>query len=90
MAIPNGGKRDLITAVKMKQTGTLAGAWDLFLSIPKGGYSGLYIEMKALKGKLTDHQKEFQEANKNDYAFEVCHSLEEFQKSIEQYLNQPG
>lgn len=85
-AIPNGGKRDIVTAVKLKQQGTLSGAWDIFLSVPKQRYSGLFIEMKAGKNKLTENQVEFMEANKNDYLFRVCYSLEDFKREVNNYL----
>lgn len=85
-SIPNGGKRNAFEAHRMKLTGTLPGVWDLFLSVPKGRWHGLFIEMKALKGKLTELQIEFRKANEQDYRFEVCNSLETFEKVIEEYL----
>lgn len=60
-AIPNGGKRDKITAGKLKAEGVKAGVLDTFLPVPKpfqypheglgemvtATYNGLYIEFKA-------------------------------------------
>ena len=43
---PNGGSRNKAEAVKLKQMGVRAGVPDLHLPVPKGVYSGLYIEMK--------------------------------------------
>lgn len=86
VAIPNGGKRNVIEAVKLKRTGTLSGCWDLFLSVPYKGYSGLFIEMKVGKNVLTDNQISFMEANEEDYRFNVCYSLEQFQNVVREYL----
>lgn len=51
---PNGGKRHITTATRFKAMGTKAGFPDLFLFIPCGGYHGLFIELKAPKGKTKD------------------------------------
>jgi len=53
MAIPNGGKRDIATAKKLKDEGVLPGVPDLF--IPSWH---LWIEMKKPGGKLSPAQKE--------------------------------
>ena len=54
---PNGGKRHITTAMRFKAMGTLAGFPDLFLFIPKGGYHGLFIELKVKGGRTNDNQK---------------------------------
>ena len=61
-SIPNGGSRHIVTAVNLKAEGVLAGVSDLFLMIPKGEYHGMFIEMKAKAGKVSDSQKEFMAA----------------------------
>lgn len=86
-AIPNGGQRDKVVAAKMKLTGTLSGVWDLFLSVPRNGFSGLFIEMKHGKNKLTDNQAKFQSENAKDYAFEVVYNIDQFITAINNYLN---
>ena len=87
-AIPNGGSRNSIEAANMKRTGTLSGAWDLFLSVPKGNWSGMYIEMKRddKKAQLTPNQIAFQKANEAHYKFVVCRTIEQFMKEINSYL----
>ena len=40
---PNGGSRNKLEAVKLKQMGVKAGVSDLILPYPKGSYCGLYI-----------------------------------------------
>lgn len=86
-AIPNGGKRDAITAALLKKQGVLSGAWDLFLSVPSNGFGGLFLEAKAGKNTLTENQKAFRDANKHAYAFMEFRSVEEFLKCLKEYLN---
>src|ERR1017187_9201799 len=50
-AMPSGGLRDKITAGRMKAAGTKVGIPDIFLPVKRGGYSGLWIELKKVKGK---------------------------------------
>jgi len=74
-AIPNGGKRNIVTAVKLKKEGVKPGIADLFLPIPmehKGKiYHGLYVEVKvANRGRLSKDQKRFAaHCVKYDYFF---------------------
>ena len=56
-AIPNGGKRDKITAAKMMQEGQLSGIPDLSLPVARRGHHGMYIEMKAGKNTTSQNQK---------------------------------
>lgn len=71
-AIPNGGKRDIREAARLKKEGVKAGIPDIFLPVSKKQYEfiypsddepfetiqycGLYIEMKAGKNKPTKNQ----------------------------------
>jgi hypothetical protein len=57
-AIPNGGLRDARTAVTLQRTGVKSGVPDICLPVARGGYNGLYIEMKRQKGGvLSANQK---------------------------------
>ena len=47
--IPNGGLRAKTTAINLKLEGAKAGVWDIFVPIPKDGFSGMYIEMNELQ-----------------------------------------
>lgn len=59
-AIPNGGKRDAITASKLKAEGVKPGVADLCYPIPLQGYHSLWIEMKKPKvGRASLEQNEW-------------------------------
>lgn len=45
-AVPNGGKRNRVTAAIMKGLGVRAGVPDIEITLSASGYSGLHIEMK--------------------------------------------
>jgi len=56
LAVPNGGGRTIREGVKLKMEGVQAGVPDLHLPIARGGYFGLWLELKAKKGTLQDNQ----------------------------------
>ncbi len=86
-SIPNGEYRHIATAVKLKRSGVLAGVSDLFLMIPKNGYHGMWIEMKAKTGSVSDKQKEFMAAASSmNYLAVVCYGFDEAKKEITKYL----
>ncbi len=87
-AIPNGGKRNIREAVRLKSTGTLPGVADLFLMVGTSNYNGLFIEMKLPKTKQSELQNDFElKAKKENYQYIVCRSFDEFKTGIENYLN---
>lgn len=49
-AIPNGGKRDIITATNLKRTGVKPGVPDICLPVARNGFHALYIELKRVSG----------------------------------------
>lgn len=86
---PNGSARDLITGKRLKDEGVVAGVADLFLAVARGGYHGLFIEMKTEKGKQSPAQIEFQKrVEAQGYKYVVCRSLDEFMMVINEYLSQ--
>ena len=86
-AIPNGGIRNIRTAVKLKKEGVLAGVSDLFLMIPMNGYHGLWIEMKSIDGRVSNSQKEFMgAATLMGYPAIVCYGFEDAKNAINNYL----
>lgn len=86
-AIPNGGLRAKRTAITLKKEGAKSGVWDIFIPIPMNGYSGMYIEMKFGKNKLTENQIKFRENLEDYYLFMVFYDWKEAKESIENYLN---
>jgi hypothetical protein len=52
-AIPNGGYRHKAVAARMRAEGVEPGIPDIFVSVPKNGLCGLYIEMKSTDPKAT-------------------------------------
>ena len=86
---PNGGKRNAIEAAKFKAMGVRAGFPDLILCVARGGYHGLFIELKTAKGRQTENQKYFQKAlEAQGYKYEVVRSLDEFRQIITNYMNE--
>lgn len=54
--VPNEGKRSALQGARMRAEGLRAGVPDICLPVPRGGYSALYIELKAGRNKPTDDQ----------------------------------
>lgn len=87
--IPNGGKRDLRVAKKLKAEGVKAGVPDICLPVPRGNYHGLYIELKAGKNKTTENQDNWLDAlSANGYFTAVCYGWEAASREITKYLKQ--
>ena len=88
-SIPNGEYRHIATAVKLKRSGVLSGVSDLFLMIPKNGYHGMWLEMKAKTGSVSDKQKEFMAAASSmNYLAVVCYGFDEAKTAITKYLHE--
>ncbi len=87
-AIPNGGHRHITVARKLKAEGVKAGIPDICLPVARGGWHGLYIELKTRKGWQSKPQKAWQAALiKQGYRAEVCRGWEQACWMIEEYLN---
>lgn len=85
--VPNGGKRDIGTAKKLKSEGVKAGVPDIVLPVARGGYHGLYIELKVGKNKPTALQKEWLERLKQEgYYTTWCMGSKAAIQVIEDYL----
>lgn len=85
--VPNGGSRNKLEAVKLKQMGVRAGVSDLCLPYPKGIYCGLYIEMKYGTNRQQDSQKSFlNDMEKAGHYVATCYSADAAIKVLEKYL----
>ena len=58
--VPNGGSRHPAEAAKLERMGVVPGVSDLHLPVARGGFHGLWVEMKRQNGgKLSPAQKEW-------------------------------
>lgn len=90
-AVPNGGKRNALEAHNLKRQGVKAGVPDLMIPIAKGGYHGLFIEMKVGRNKPTDKQKEWLERlSRNGYKAVVCYGADAAIDTIDKYMGIGG
>lgn len=88
-AVPNGGRRDAVTAAKLKAEGVVSGVADLILLIPRREFGALLIEMKTPKGTQSASQKEWQKlVEEQGYRYIICRSLDDFMTKVEAYLNE--
>lgn len=86
-SIPNGGNRDRVTGFILKNEGMLAGVPDLFLAVARGGYHGMFIEMKTPAGKVRTSQTVVQEdLSGQGYKVVICKSYFEAKTTIEEYM----
>ena len=76
-----------MAALKCKKEGLTKGVADSFLMRAKNGFNGLYIEFKTKKGRLTQEQRNFiATATREGYKAEVVRSIDEFMKTVDEYL----
>lgn len=87
-AIPNGGSRDAREAHNLKLQGVLAGVPDICLPCARGGFHGLYIELKRKQGgRVSDAQGwMIKSLREQGYCAEVCNGWEEAAKLIVKYM----
>jgi len=88
--VPNGGKRSMATARRLKAEGVKAGVPDLCLPVARGGWHGLFIELKrAGGGRATEQQREWIGAlEKEGYRAVVCHGWEAAAEELARYLKE--
>lgn len=87
VAIPNGGSRNVIEAANLKKQGVKSGIPDLVLFVQNELMTGLFIELKVGRNKLTENQKKYFELlPKQGYQVEEVRSFDQFRTIIERYL----
>ena len=86
--IPNGGYRNLLEAAHLKALGVKAGLPDIHLPVARGGFHGLYIELKRPKGgRTTKEQREWLDALKEQgYLAAICPGCGEAAALLLEYL----
>lgn len=88
--VPNGGSRHQIEAARLKAQGVKPGVPDIFLPVPRGGYHGLYIELKRRDkrlSKISNAQKIWLTAlGGQGYKCLVCFGADEAEREITNYL----
>ena len=86
--IPNGGKRRKSEAARVKAMGVKAGVPDMFLPVPRGGFHGLFIELKAPNGVKSGNQDKWLKAlSAQGYSVHLCYGWEKASAVILEYLN---
>ena len=87
-AVPNGSKRDHVTAAKLKAEGVVPGVSDLIFLKQNARYGALLIEMKTPDGRQSETQKQWQSevTAGNEFKYVVCRSVDDFMNEINSYL----
>jgi hypothetical protein len=76
-----------VKRMKLAAMGVKPGVPDLFLPVSRGGYHGLWIEMKVGRNRPTVHQKGWIGALcEQGYRVRVCWSMESARDTILEYL----
>lgn len=87
--IANEGTGSAARGRLQKRQGVRAGVSDLFLSVPRGEFSGLWIEMKRKGGRVRPEQREFlRNMQALGYEGVVCHGADEARAVITAYMTQ--
>lgn len=90
-AVPNGGKRGKRTAVDLKADGVKPGVPDYCLPVARGGFHGLYIELKTAKGAVRPEQRAWLAAlTAQGYHAVVCRQWEQAWTVLQDYLAADG
>ena len=87
-AIPNGEKRDVVTAARLKRSGVKAGVPDLMLPVAAQHWHGLFIEMKRRDGGTVSAEQatRLDALNAQGYLAVVCHGADEARVLLGFYL----
>lgn len=91
-AIPNGGDRHPVVAAKLKAEGVKPDIPDILLPVARGGYHGLFIELKKPKdstpaGRATKGQIEcLADLGDQGYFAALCVGWDAARKTIVDYL----
>ena len=87
--VPNGGYRNKAEAGRFRAQGVRSGVPDVVLPVARGGWHGLYIELKRTEGgRVSEEQRWWLgKLSAQGYYTAVCKGWEEAKDAIESYLN---
>ena len=85
--IPNGGSRNRLEAANLKKQGVKSGVPDSCLPAARGTYHGLHSEMKSVRNKATENQKQWlSDLNEQGYCTVLCYGWNAASEVITNYL----
>ena len=85
-SVPNGGSRNAVEAANLKREGAMAGVSDLIVLAER---AVLFVEMKAAKGRQSQHQKEFeQRVTRLGFRYVVCRTLSDFSVQVTKWIKE--
>lgn len=88
LAIPNGGRRSAREGARLKAEGVKPGVSDMLLPLRRGGFAGLWLELKAPGEKPNPRQREWIERmNRAGYFATWCDSWDKAAQVITDYLD---
>lgn len=89
---PNGGTSSFRQKAKFKKMGTLNGMCDLQFFIPRGGYHGLFVELKRERGGVVSQSQKDVMAmlDRQGYKTVVTRGLQASVEAIEEYMALPA
>ena len=86
--ITNEGTKSAARGAQLKRLGLKAGVPDLLLPVARGGYHGLFIEMKSEVGRPSAEQLIWIEhLRQQGYVAIIAHGWSEAATALEAYLN---
>ena len=89
-SVPNGGLRAKRTAAELLHEGVKDGVPDMQISVPRGTYHGMYLEVKTDKGRASSHQLErVSKLCAVGYYAVICHGFDECWQAINKYVMLP-
>lgn len=85
--IPNERKTSKLAGYILQRMGLLKGASDLFIAWPTESFHGLWLEMKAIKGRPTTAQIDFlHRMDLKGYHVKIAYGLDDAIQAIKDYL----
>jgi|SRR5579862_3876897 len=86
--IPNGGRRNMLEAIKFKRMGVKAGIPDICVPVARKGYHGLYCELKRRSGGVISEQQAYwlEELRLQGYYVFVSNGADDAITKVKTYL----